>query len=54
MKKFYIKKAEKHRIWVKWEELFKDEIAQEDGGLKGQSRVILIINAFSLESIISF
>ena len=35
MKKFYIKKAEKHRIWVKWEELFKDEIAQEDGGLKG-------------------
>ena len=40
VKKFYIKKAEKHRIWVKWQEVFKDEIALENDGLKGKSKVV--------------
>ena len=55
VKKFYIKKDEKHRIWVKWQELFKDEIAQEDGGLKGLSKVTQNTSIdFPLESSLRF
>ena len=31
VKKFYIKKEFKHRIWVKWAEVFKDSVAIDDG-----------------------